>query len=332
MTRLKIAIAINLLLLFVISNPLFAAKKILVIESYHSEYAWDASYIKGLEKTIGKKYTISYFQMDTKRVPATEYQKRADLAWAEYTSTKPDLVILGDDNALKFLGKKMMATNTPIVYLGINSNPREYLGRDFNKVTGVLEKPLIRRSIPSIKKIVGSNLKKVLILFDSGTTSKAALNHIFKGQMKTTIDRVPLELRFIGKWDEWKNAVSNAEKEGFGAIVIGLYHTIFDENGKHVDADEVLNWTAEHTKIPPFGFWDFSVGKNKTIGGLVLYGEPQGISASEIVDKILEKGIKPEKISPIIGDRGRFLFSRSMLNKFNLKLPVSIEKSAEYTD
>jgi hypothetical protein len=144
-----------LALLLFATNVFAAEKTILVIESYHSGYEWDASYLEGLRGTFGKGYNLVSFEMDTKRQPKSLYQKQADLAWQKYQELKPDLVILGDDNALKLLGPKFIMTSTPVVFLGINQNPSDYVEFWMGKnITGVLERPFFTHSIDSISKII----------------------------------------------------------------------------------------------------------------------------------------------------------------------------------
>ncbi len=72
----------------------------------------------------------------------------------------------------------------------------------------------------------------------------------------------------------------NAKKEGYGAIILGLYHTLVDDRGRHVDDEQVARWTSKHSPVPVFGFWDFSVGKGLAMGGLTLDSEPQGREAA----------------------------------------------------
>ena len=72
-----------------------------------------------------------------------------------------------------------------------------------------------------------------------------------------------------------EEAVLNAKKNGYEAIFIGLYHTLVDDDGKHVSEQTVLEWTSAHSPVPLFCFWEFSVGKGKAIGGLVLDGRDQ---------------------------------------------------------
>ena len=38
---------------------------ILVIESYHNTYLWDASYKEGIKEIIGDRYNLVSFEMDT---------------------------------------------------------------------------------------------------------------------------------------------------------------------------------------------------------------------------------------------------------------------------
>lgn len=321
------------LIIMVLSANLYAAKKtILVIESYHSTYSWDKSYLRGIKSIVKKQYNIKTFEMNTKRVPKNQYQKMADKAWKNYQKVKPDLVILGDDNALKFLGKKFAKTDTPTIYLGINNNPRAYIKGGHKNITGILERPVLKRSIVYINTVLKGNVKKVLVLFDSGTTSNVAMKNAFKGKKNMKLKGISADLKLIGKWNVWKNTVKNAKKNGYDAIVVGLYHTIVDGKGKNVKASKVLNWTSKNTKIPPFAFWDFAVGKNKTIGGFVLFGKAQGEMAGKMALQILAGEKKPYQIPIITPQRGILYYSKQQLKKYKITLPAEIKKNATLID
>lgn len=304
---------------------------ILVIESYHAEHPWDASYRSGIEKTLGSDYDLHYFEMNTKRVPASQYPNRARMAWELYQKTRPVLVILGDDNALKYLGPRFVQTDTPVVYLGINRNPRDYNMVGHHNITGILERPLMKRSIALIRQITQAKAKKVLILFDSGTTSKTSVVEVFGGKTSISLIGIQMDLKLIGKLSQWKKSVLNAQKEGYDALFVGLYHTITDHTGKHVPDEKILKWTSKNTPVPPFCFWDFAVGPEKTAGGLVLFGQPQGEEAGKLARQILS-GKSPGKIKPVTAQRGRLLFSKSQLKKWGLTLPGPVAAKAHYTE
>lgn len=316
-----------LALLFYAASAYAAEKTILVIESYHSGYAWDASYLDGLHETLAGKYKLVNFEMDTKRQPKSLYQKQADLAWQKYEEIRPDLVILGDDNALKYLGPKFNETQTPVVFLGINKNPREYVEMGKN-ITGVLERPIFTLAIGSITEIIKPKPDKILVLFDNGTTSQASVAEAFKEKASTNLSGVKVDLRLISNFQLWQQTVLQAKDSGYDAIVVGLYHTIVGNDGKNIPAEEVMTWTSANTPVPPFGFWDFSVGKDQTIGGFVLYGKEQGITAAKMATQILQ-GTAPQDIRPVVGKKGQFVFSKSALEKYQLTLPESIANKAQ---
>lgn len=308
--------------------------KILVIESYHKEYPWDASYKQGLNEILGSQYTLVFFEMDTKRIPKSEYEKKAQEAFETYKTLNPSLVILGDDNALKYMGPKLAGKKTPVVYLGINQNPRVYDMFGPENLTGVLERPLMKRSVIYIKDMIKTEFDRILILFDNGTTSHSAVEQIFKKKKSASIAGIRADLKLIRDLDIWKETVLNAEEEGYDAIIVGLYQTIVDDLGNHVDGEDLIEWTSQNTPVPPFGFWDFTVGADKTIGGLVLFGKVQGKTAGKMALEILTTGKKPYDLHPKVGKKGRVLFSRSQLEKWKdkISLPEDIASKAEFIE
>lgn len=305
-------------------------KRILIIESYHSEYPWDASYLQGIREILGNNVQYSNFQMDTKRLPRHVYPERADMAWHKYLKVKPHLVILGDDNALQLLCPRFIQTDTPVVYLGINNNPRFYNATNVKNITGVLERPLLRRSVLFLRDILEQTPKKVLILLDSGTTSRVVAEE-FKEYKTRKLSNVRVDYRLIGQYGEWKKSVLNLKKNGYDALIIGLYHTIVDDKQNHVKADTIIQWTSDHTPVPIFCFWDFAVGPNKAVGGYVLFGKTMGRMAGKMAREILA-GKSPRDIKPVFNNEGRFYFSRTQLKKWGLTLPEKIRRKAEFID
>lgn len=313
-----------LALLFTCTAAWAGGNDVLLIESYHGEYSWDASYLKGLKQTLDPRWKLSLFEMDTKRQPPERFRERADLAWKRYQELKPALVILGDDNAMKYLGPKLAATNTPTVFLGINGNPRGYVDEQARNFTGVLERPLFKRSIATVARVLKTRPRKILVLFDSGTTSQTAVREAFASNLSAKVLGIEVKLRMIQRMSEWQWQVNRARSNGYDAIIVGLYHTLTDGQGGNVPATRVLQWTHENTQAPLFAFWDFAVGAQKTAGGLVLSGEKQGVMAGRIANRVLD-GTPPEKIFPKTSQQGRYLFSQSQITRYDLKLPDSLK-------
>lgn len=303
-------------------------KSILVIKSYHPTYQWEVDYTRAIRDVLAETADLEFIQLDTKHRPLSEYDQRADLAWKAYLEIQPDLVILGDDNALKYLGQRFADTNTPVIYLGINSNPRNYFAKLPKNITGVLERPLLRRSIVHMREIMGDRLGKVLILFDDGTTSKALLREEFQGGRLRSVGPVNVHIRLIGDLKEWREAIITAPERGYDAIVVGLYHTIKTSNGEHVPEQEIISWSSANTTVPLFGFWKFAVGQDMTIGGLVLDSYAQGKIAATIARSVMDG--EPTPAIPRSSGDGHFVFSRAQLAKWRIDLPENIVEKATF--
>lgn len=293
-------------------------KTILVIESYTADHLWDASYVRGLKSTFGEKYNLEFFYMDTKRLPAEEQQAMAVKAIDTFHSLNPDLVIIGDDAALKLTGLRLARESTPVVFLGINNNPNNYFMQWPQNFTGILERPLLTESIATMKAIM-PDLQRVAVLFDTDLTAKATYIDLFNSKDRINIAGVDVDIKMLASFEEWQSFVSQAGQT-YQACVLGLYHNLKDAKNAPVDAEQVAVWTSAHSAVPLFAFWDFSVSPDKAVGGLVVSAEEQGRMAADVAERILA-GAKPQEILPVTGGNGELLFSKTQLAKYNLHLP-----------
>ncbi|MDM5102851.1 ABC transporter substrate-binding protein [Aeromonas salmonicida] len=318
-----------LLLLCLLPCRLWAAE-ILVISSYHAEYLWDQSYNASLQTHLNGKHHISHFYMDTKRRPHDEFDLMAEQALAFYRQLKPDLVVLGDDNAINYLATEIASLGTPVVFLGMNENPRHKGLVGHPKVTGVLERPLLKRNISEMSQLMGG-IKKALVLFDSSNVALTAIEDEFKTQTDLRVGHTRVNSQLIGDYSLWQEAVLNAKRNGYDAIFIGLYHTLVDDTGKHVSEQTVLAWASVHSPVPLFCFWEFSVGTGKAIGGLVLDGRDQGAKAAELVNAILA-GAQPRMLAPRAAVRGEYVFSKQELARWQLTVPEKWQGKTQWRD
>ncbi|MGL5667164.1 MAG: hypothetical protein ACRDD9_13630 [Shewanella sp.] len=171
-----------LLLLMLTSHPLMLyAAKVVVIESYHQGYLWDKEYYQAIADKLTPQHQVSHFAMDTKRLAKERYTERAELAWQFIVEQQPQLVILADDNAVHYLHQRLNNSQIPVVYLGVNMNPREYHLNEHKRFTGVLERPLLKRSLLLLERLLPqAKHRKILVLFDGSHTSKIAAEYISK--------------------------------------------------------------------------------------------------------------------------------------------------------
>lgn len=294
-------------------------KRVLCINSYHPSFSWVAEHNAALAETIGDMAQLHYFHMDTKRKPVKQNPDCIRRAMAVFREMDPDVVVLTDDNALKYLGRKITGHGTPVVYLGINGNPRDYLDT-LHLSTGVLERPLLKRAIIYLKEILGDAMHNCLVLMDDSNTSRAIKQSVFGGRGRHRLGDVPTEIQLLDSFTRWKEAVLTAERYGYDVIVTGLYHTLVDESGTVIPDEEVIRWTSANSLVPVFGYWDFSVGRGKAIGGMVQDGRPQGVEAGRLVRRIL-RNKNQALIAPVTAEPGRFIFSRAEMARWGIVLP-----------
>jgi ABC-type uncharacterized transport system substrate-binding protein len=153
------------------------------------------------------------------------------------------------------------------------------------------------------------------------------LREAFEGETSFRLGKVQVEIRQFELVTEWQNALQEAGSAGFDTVYIGLYHTLRTQSGKHVPDEEVIAWANAHATVPVFAFWDFAVGKGKTIGGYVLSGREQGLAGGEIVSEILA-GTPPSAIAPRSAKVGSYQFSIYELNRFGVALPQKIREQS----
>lgn len=309
-------------------SPLLAAE-ILVVESYEPSHPWDASYLQALKQRLEPRHHLTFRYLDTKRIPRELFDIEAEKIWQYYQQSKPDLVVIGDDNAITLLARRIAGNGTPVVYLGMNDNPRRNNLYGLPNLTGVLERPLMKRNIREMAEMIPA-ARKALVLFDSSDVSVTAVEEEFRNQTELKLGNLTVEIKLLGSYSLWQEAVTQANRDGTDMIFVGLYHTLHDDQGQYVLPETVIGWTGRQAQKPLFGFWDFSIGEGKAIGGLVLSGAEQGDVAADQVLAILDSGRPAQSLAPRTAERGEYVFSRSALRSSSLQLPQKIRDKTRW--
>jgi len=313
--RLRRTLAVLLLALLV--APFAAAKDILVVHSYHDGKDWGRAWQAGLEAELPDA-SFETVYLDTKRLRRAQFAKRAEMAWRTFRADDPDAVVLGDDNALDLLGQRIAdATDEPVVFLGINGNPRRaFDGMKLpDNVSGILERPRMGLNMRLIQDIL-PDADKVLVLIDEGVSGRAARTQI--ENMAAAIPGIRVTTRMLGDFQRWKDEVRSARERGYDVLIPALYLRQRDASGEPVPGDEVLAWTHANTPVPTLGFWRFGVGEGRATAGVVMDGEQMGIAAGEMLGDILATGDIPP---PRTYSGVRLVVSRSGLDRWDLPMP-----------
>ncbi len=273
-----------LLLALLLVSPLCFAKTVVIVQSYHIEYKWDADYIE-----------------------AVRPDKVAEIQ-GKIAEIKPDVAILGDDNAFSLMAEHLVQREIPVVFLGVNGGPVQHPTLEHPLVTGILERPFFADSIRHLRKVLRQR-DRFLVLMDDSPTMRNAVNEYFGDKRQATIYGSDLDIVLTNDRDTWLKSVVNAH-ERYDAVVLGTHHTIRDKD---------------------FSFWDIFVGEEQSIGGFTISAQQEGLTAARLASLILN-GMRPDQIPQLKSLSGHYVYSESGLEHWNLQLSPLIASQANFVE
>lgn len=328
MSNRLMSLIVVALLLCGLAQSAFAAK-ILVVQSYHTGYAWvddiDAGIAKALE---GAGYEVKYFYMDTKRKTSEEWKvESGKLAMKEVETFKPDVVITADDNAQKYFAQALAgkAGAPQVIFCGVNAEPSDY-GFPAENVTGIIERPHFAQSIGMFQKIEPS-AKKIIMICDDSITS---LN---TQKFCKTVDTPLPVVDYVNPstFDQWKAAITGA-KDKADAIIMFNYHTVKadDQAKESMPSAEVMAWTVENSPVPVISLLTFGV-QDGALCGIAEDGREHGFLAAELAKQLIQSNKKASEFPVSRTKQGIVMLNLKTASKLQIKVPYPIIKTAQMT-
>lgn len=333
-------------------------KRILVISSYHREYLWSQDTNQGVIKAfLDFKYmdnekqaedftendyinsstaVIKKLWMDTKRKNSKrEIALTLSKIIQEIEKFKPDILLLGDDNATNYIGKQYIDTEIPIVFWGVNGLPLKYglldtLDKPGHNVTGIYQAGYLKETVEYLKKFV-PDIKTFAILSDDSPTGRSKAKELNRLAENGEIPVRLVETVVTNSLSEWKSKALDLQQK-VDAFFILNHNTIKDEQGNPVDQLEIGKWYLNNIKKP-----DASHEKQFVEEGILCAvddsGFKQGYEAAKMAYQILGKGKDPADMPSYAPDKGPFIVNReraAMLGlEHRLKDSTFIEKYVE---
>ena len=313
---LIVASSLFLSMLVVPSTASSGANRCLYVSSYHRGYAWSDGVEQGLRKVLTGHCEIRQIDMDTKRNKSAEFKQSAAAAVKrEIESWKPDVVIVSDDNAAKYVVKEYYRdADTPFVFSGVNWTVKEY-GFPYSNVTGIIEVAPLEAMLSHAVKYSGG-AKNAIYLGADTLTEKKNLDRVASASNKLGI-----ELRgiLVSDASEWKSQYQAAQEADF--IVMGSYSGI-----SGWDKVELAAFAVEHARKLTVTSHDWMMPFS-TIGFTKIpqeHGEWAAHTAIEIL-----KGKSPGEI-PIVANRDWDLWlNAAHLDSTRIKLPRKFLRKAK---
>lgn len=297
---------------------------LLVLHSYHAEYAWTrnqhAGFVAAL-KQDASQYQVSCFAeyLDTKR---NEYDADYEAFFAAYLQKKfrgyhPDAIYATDDNALVFLirYRDCLFPDVPVIFSGINNlwleqqlNPKSFMG--------VYERKDILGNV-RLALAMDPMLKKIYFLGDNCTSHNLIASHIAAEMGRHFPD---LDYEFVA--DKTMSGLrSKLSVKGEGTVVLTTLGGLLGPDGGPVPIPLAIQMLSEAGK-----FKILTMGTNYltdgVLGGSVVDGFAQGQAAAHVfMDKVL--GLDTiGKEGPFEVNTTRYVFSVAALKRWQIPLSI----------
>jgi hypothetical protein len=151
--------------------------RIVVLQSYHADFAWTDDIMKGIHKVFDKAgHNVEFYveYMDTKRFPEQLGSKQLAFIQEQltnkYRTLQPQVVITVDDDALRFLldRHESIFPRIPIVFCGVNNPVDDNKIATSKVVTGVME-ILDRKETIDAALALHPGTKKLAVITDTTT-------------------------------------------------------------------------------------------------------------------------------------------------------------------
>jgi ABC-type uncharacterized transport system substrate-binding protein len=322
--------------------------RFMVVSSYHREYIWSQETNAGLTSALrelgyldtnvqieqftrddfveSSRAVVKKAWMNTKQKnKKNEIAETLERITKEIDAFKPDIILLGDDNAANYVGNYYLDTQTPIVFWGINGLPVKYgivdsLEKPGHNVTGVYQMGYHYECFEYLQKVIPS-VQTVAVLSDDSPTGRAHAKRIQRfsedGQLPVKIAEIVITNSFA----EWK-AKALALQEKVDAFYVATHNTMVDEKGDHVDYLEVAAWYLRNIHKPETTPAKFLLeeGFFSTVEDSAF---KQGYEALMLAHRILTEGVDPGVTPPTFPTKGPFIINRGRARMLGLEEAVS---------
>ena len=338
------SIWIAVLLLIVVVSPTLQSTafgqteenpvRILLLQSYHIEFPWDAQIRQGVLAGLAENgyevdqdtVMLDEFYMDTKRNSSPEYFTQiAETAIAYIRETLPDVVIVSDDNATRLVVQPMRDEGIPFVVVGLNAEPEDLELAGSPNVAGVLERPHLDEMLAWIEQVFGRDTRLSFLAEDT-ETSQAMFGD---GRIRETVEASPIEfvdITLTNDYELWQEHVLSID-ETSDVLFLGAYASLRDATGEPVEAVNALTWTVNNSPVPVVNFWEEAVHLG-ALGGAVISGDNQGHEAAVLATKILD-GTPPDEIGFNVPARGKLIINRDAMERWDVRLPINLLELSE---
>jgi signal transduction histidine kinase/ActR/RegA family two-component response regulator len=292
------------------------APRVLVLNSYHPQYAWTEELIRGVRKELSYLPAEHLFIefMDARRMVDDDVYLSllVDNYAHKYRRFPPDVIISSDDSALDFLfvHRAALFPDVPIVFCGINSHTVAEL-EPVPNTTGILEGLEVAGNLALIERI-HPDATRVVLLADRTSLGRGMVRIA-----RQVIPRFEGEGLRIEVWDDFTLAELHDRVARVDPGTVFLLLAIHEDRaGQYFSFDEHLRPLTDASPVPIYAMFGMLLGQGVT-GGAMNDPHEHGRAAAAMARRVLA-GTPADAIPVVPSAEYRPRFDYARLERFDI--------------
>jgi len=288
------------------------AKECVYINSYHAGYVWSDRIERTIRQGLQGKCHLTVFYMDTKRNTSTVFGEKKGLEAKKLIDRiHPDVVIVSDDNASKYLVKPYYKnSDIPFVFCGINWSAEAY-GYPYNNATGMIEVSAVTAILHKARATLGEIKHVTFIAVQGVRTDEKEFSWLKRIYAR---EGVSVQGIFVHTFKEWKQAYLDGQSADF--IVLNNVAGITDW-----DTQKAKIFVRQYAKKFTVTTYDFMTPY--TMFAMTKVAEEQGEWVVQLAERVLQ-GKSLAQIPVVANRRWKTFVNPVLLKAAGIEMPMDV--------
>jgi ABC-type uncharacterized transport system substrate-binding protein len=309
-------------------------KTIVVVHSYSADHVCGRPQGDGIELAFARSlYDITwesiYMETKTKNSTPELIAKESEKALSKIDELKPDLVFVLDDNAIINVGFKLLGTDIPVVFSGMNNIPeninKKYKFMNENRepianITGIYEYLYAEKSFSLLEKII-PEFNTIVAIIDKTPTGDAITKQL---KLELSEAKSPLKVRIerVGSMKEYGELIAKINKDPKVSAVYNIALGLKDNSKSMVGVPTTFKYYLNNSIKPSIAL-NYSFCKLGLFGGAAVDFQAMGNQAGLLGRKILnDEPIKDIKVTN--AEKYMIIFNEARAKELKITIPNDV--------
>lgn len=296
------------------------SKRVLFISSY--SYGWDTVQIQieGIKSGLDEDVVLDYEFMDTKRVDDEDSRKLFynGLAYRMSKVESYDVIILGDDAALKFAleYRDELFDGVPLVFEGVNDEKLAMEAAQDPLISGVIEKLSFQKNI-DLALTLYPEANKVVGILDDTLTGQAEREKFYQNaEQYPNLEFAEINTSQLSS-DQLKTALSRIQNN---TILIYVVMTE-DASGKQYTNQESIELICQFASVPAFRMVEGGIGQG-LLGGNVASMEQSGKLAAGLAMNYINGIRDSQKTGTVLESPNIYCIDEQVMKEYEISMSL----------